>query len=101
MIDQEGDASKDYARGGVVQFPSNMGLVASKHPEFAYEVAKCIAKQMKAAGLDMIHSPVVDVNINPNNPEIGRRAFSDDPDSRRHQGYKCALSPERCSAPGM
>ena len=80
IIDQEGDTSKDYARGGVVQFPSNMGLAASRSPELVYEVARCLAKQMKAAGLDMIHSPVVDVNINPLNPEIGRRAFGDDPE---------------------
>jgi beta-N-acetylhexosaminidase len=57
-----------------------MGLAASKSPKLAYEVAKATAKQMKASGLDMIHSPVVDVNINPNNPEIGHRAFSDDPE---------------------
>jgi len=80
VIDQEGDTSKDYSRGGVVQFPSSMGLVAADSPELAYEVACAVAKQMKAAGLDMIHSPVVDVNINPLNPEIGRRAFSDDPE---------------------
>lgn len=80
IIDQEGDTSKDFSRGGVVQFPSSMGLVAGKSPEMAYEVACCVAKQMKASGLDMIHSPVVDVNINPNNPEIGYRAFSDDPE---------------------
>ena len=80
VIDQEGDVSKDFSRGGVVQFPSNMGLAASKSPKLAYEVAKAIAKQMKASGLDMIHSPVVDVNINPQNPEIGHRAFSDDPE---------------------
>ncbi|RPJ51716.1 MAG: hypothetical protein EHM23_33765, partial [Acidobacteria bacterium] len=80
IIDQEGDASKDFARGGVVQFPSNMGLAAGNDPEMAYQVAKCIASQMKASGLDMIHSPVVDVNINPKNPEIAHRAFSDDPE---------------------
>lgn len=80
VIDQEGDTSKDYAQGGVVQFPSNMGLVSSKSPELAYNVAQCIARQMKAAGLDMIHSPVADVNVNPDNPEIGRRAFGDDPE---------------------
>ncbi|MDZ7721835.1 MAG: glycoside hydrolase family 3 protein [candidate division KSB1 bacterium] len=79
IIDQEGDTSKDYARGGVVQFPSNMGLAASRSPELIYDVAVSLAKQIKAAGLDMIHSPVVDVNINPLNPEIGRRAFGDDP----------------------
>ena len=80
VIDQEGDTSKDFTRGGVVQFPSNMGIAASGSPKIAYEVAKAIAKQMKASGLDMIHSPVVDVNINPANPEIGHRAFSDDPE---------------------
>jgi beta-N-acetylhexosaminidase len=80
VIDQEGDTSKDFSRGGVVQFPSSMGLVAGDSPKAAYQVACCVAKQMKASGLDMIHSPVVDVNINPNNPEIGYRAFSDDPE---------------------
>lgn len=80
VLDQEGDTSKDYARGGVVQFPSSMGLAASRSPELAYRAAKAVAQQMKAAGLDMIHSPVVDVNINPQNPEIGIRAYSDDPE---------------------
>ncbi len=80
VVDQEGDASKDYTRGGVVQFPSSMGLVAGGDPELAYDVARAVARQLKAAGLDMIHSPVVDVNINPQNPEIGNRAFSDDPE---------------------
>jgi beta-N-acetylhexosaminidase len=80
VIDQEGDTSRDFTRGGAVQFPSNMGMVAGNSPKMAYQIAACIAKEMKASGLDMIHSPVVDVNINPNNPEIGYRAFSDDPE---------------------
>jgi beta-N-acetylhexosaminidase len=80
IIDQEGDTSRDFARGGVVQFPSSMGLAAGNSLERAYQVAVCVARQMKASGLDMIHSPVVDVNINPKNPEIGYRAFSDDPE---------------------
>lgn len=80
VIDQEGDTSKDYSRGGVLQFPSSMGLAASRDVNLAYEVARAIGRQLKAAGLDMIHSPVVDVNINPQNPEIGVRAYSDDPE---------------------
>jgi len=80
VIDQEGDTSKDIARGGIRQFPSSMGIVASDSTRLAYDVAKSTGIQMKAGGFDMIHSPVVDVNINPNNPEIGRRAYSDDPD---------------------
>ena len=80
IIDQEGDTSRDFARGGVVQFPSSMGLVAGNSTERAYQVAVAVSRQMKASGLDMIHSPVVDVNINPKNPEIGYRAYSDDPE---------------------
>ncbi|HKK19390.1 MAG TPA: glycoside hydrolase family 3 N-terminal domain-containing protein, partial [Opitutales bacterium] len=80
VIDQENDTSKDLSRGGVVQFPSNMGLVAGGSLDVARNVARSVAIQMKASGMDMIHSPVVDVNINPNNPEIGFRAFSDDPE---------------------
>jgi len=80
VIDQENDTSRDLTRGGVVQFPSNMGLVAGQSPEPCYEVARAVGIQMKASGMDMIHSPVVDVNINPANPEIGYRAFSDDPE---------------------
>jgi len=79
VLDQEGDTSKDFSRGGVVQFPNNMGLASTNDPDLTYRVSKMIARQMKASGFDMIHSPVVDVNINPSNPEIGRRAFSDDP----------------------
>ncbi|MBD3240147.1 MAG: hypothetical protein GF331_06140 [Chitinivibrionales bacterium] len=79
VIDQEGDTSRDFAAGGVVQYPSNLGIAASGRPELAYEVARGIGRQMRALGLNMIHSPVVDVNTNPDNPEIGRRSFGDDP----------------------
>jgi beta-N-acetylhexosaminidase len=36
--------------------------------------------QARALGANMIHSPVVDVNTNPKNPEIGTRAYSDNQD---------------------
>lgn len=78
VLDQEGDTSKDMSRGGVVQFPSSMGLACTNDLQLTYDATVCVAKQLKASGMDMIHSPVVDVNINPNNPEIARRAFSDD-----------------------
>lgn len=80
VIDQEGDTSRDIARGGIVQFPSSMGLAASGDPDLVYRAARAVGRQLKASGLDMIHSPVVDVNINPANPEIGRRSFGDDPE---------------------
>ncbi len=38
-----------------------------------------IAEEAKAAGINIIFSPVLDVNTNPKNPIICTRAFSDDP----------------------
>ncbi len=60
-------------------FPYPMGLVASGEPELAYRVALASGRQARALGANMIHSPVLDVNTNPRNPEIGTRAYSDDP----------------------
>ena len=79
-IDQEGDFSCDYARGGVNLAPSAMGVTAAGDPELAREVYKAIGLQLRSIGATMVHSPVVDVNINPLNPEICTRSFSDDPE---------------------
>jgi beta-N-acetylhexosaminidase len=75
-VDQEGSGSDDLL-GGQRLFPHPMGLAASGDPKMAYKVGLAIAKQARAVGANMIHSPVLDVNTNPRNPEIGTRAYSD------------------------
>lgn len=75
-IDQEGSASDDLLSGQRL-FPHPMGLAASGDPTLAYRVGKAIAVQARELGANMIHSPTVDVNTNPRNPEIGTRAYSD------------------------
>ena len=77
--DFEGDFSHDYAHGGMNLFPPNMGLTACDDPELVYQVGLAMARQCRAVGITMLHSPVCDVNVNPRNPEIGTRSFSDDP----------------------
>lgn len=78
-IDFEGDFKNDYTSGGIRQFISNMGLTAIGDPKLTYKVGLTIAKQLSAMGVTQMYSPVCDVNINPNNPEIGIRSFGDDP----------------------
>lgn len=80
VIDQEGDSSKDLSRGGIAQFPSALGLAASGDPELTYRTSRAVARQARDSGITVVHSPVLDVNTNPLNPEIGRRAFGDDPE---------------------
>jgi beta-N-acetylhexosaminidase len=79
-IDFEGDFKNDYMSGGIRQFPGPMGMAAIGDVDLTYKIGAAIAEQLSAIGVTQIYSPVCDVNINPNNPEIGVRAFSDNPD---------------------
>ena len=79
-IDQEGDISRDFSFGGINLFPSAMGLTSTGDPALAYKACRAVALQLSAIGITNLHSPVLDVNMNPNNPEINIRAYGDDPD---------------------
>lgn len=76
--DQEGGTSADFNFGGVELFPKPMGIRATGDKRHAYEVAKASAEQSLAVGFNYLHSPVLDVNVDPRNPEIYTRAYSDD-----------------------
>jgi beta-N-acetylhexosaminidase len=76
-FDQEGGTSADFNFGGVNIFPKPMGIRATGDVNLAYEAAKAVARQAKSVGFNWIHSPVLDVNTEPMNPEIYTRAYSD------------------------
>jgi beta-N-acetylhexosaminidase len=79
-IDFEGDFKNDYMAGGIRQFPGPMGMAAIGDLDLTYKIGLTIAEQLSAIGITQMYSPVSDVNINPQNPEIGVRSFSDDPE---------------------
>jgi beta-N-acetylhexosaminidase len=80
-IDFEGDFKNDYMAGGIRQFPPPMGMAAIGDTKLTYKIGLTIAKQLSNIGVTQMYSPVCDVNINPKNPEIGIRSFSDDPET--------------------
>ncbi len=49
-------------------------------PEDAYEMGRTIGGYLKDYGFNLDFAPVADVNTNPDNPVIGSRAFSSDPE---------------------
>jgi len=65
--------------GGATVFPSAMAIAATGRDEDAYDVAKIIAQEARAVGIQVNFSPVVDVNNNPSNPVINTRSFGEDP----------------------
>ena len=81
--DQEGGIVARLPRDVSVTFPGNMALAAAYlgRPSQSYGtmVGKIIAIDLKAVGINVDFAPDVDVNVNPLNPVINIRSFSDDP----------------------
>ena len=65
--------------GSATVFPSAMAIAATGRDRDAYDVAKVIAQEARAVGIQINFSPVVDVNNNPANPVINTRSFGEDP----------------------
>ncbi|MFR1710181.1 MAG: beta-N-acetylhexosaminidase [Clostridium sp.] len=68
------------------QFESAWDVGATGDLSYAFEHGKAIGKTIKSLGFNMDFAPVLDVNSNPNNPVIGIRAFSDDPQIAKTMG---------------
>ncbi len=60
------------------EFPSNMGLSATRSSDYAYRMGQVIAKEARALGIHQNYAPSVDLNNNPDNPIINTRAYSED-----------------------
>ncbi|MCB5373850.1 glycoside hydrolase family 3 protein [Amedibacillus dolichus] len=75
--DQEGGIV--YRLTGGTALPGNMALGASGNVENAFKAGEIIGSELSAIGVNMNFGPVTDVNNNPNNPVIGLRSFSSDP----------------------
>ena len=90
-MDMEGDVSCDYFRGGIYNFPFPMGATATGDPQMAYDTAWATGRQLNAIGVNWLHSPVLDTNTEPMNPEIGTRSYGEDPETVTEygeQGFK-------------
>ncbi|GAB3660725.1 glycoside hydrolase family 3 protein [Glycomyces tarimensis] len=61
------------------QLPGAMALGATHDAEAAYEAARISGEELLAMGVNQNFAPVADVNVDPDNPVIGVRSFSSDP----------------------
>lgn len=77
-LDEEGGMVNRIGYG--TTGPGNMSLAAAGGPEMAEECADILGQESAALGFNVDFAPVADVNSNPNNPIIGVRSFSDDPE---------------------
>jgi beta-N-acetylhexosaminidase len=76
--DQEGGQLQALGEG-FTSFPGNMALGATHDPNLAYRIGYATGRELAAVGVNLNYAPVADINSNPRNPNIGVRAFGDDP----------------------
>lgn len=66
--------------GGATLFPPLMSLGAAGSESLAYGMGRVTALEARAVGIHQDYAPVVDVNVNPDNPIINTRSIGEDPD---------------------
>lgn len=76
-VDQEGGPVQRFREPFTV-WPEMAAVGESDDPALARRVGAAIATELAAVGIDLNFAPVADVNTNPDNPVIGRRAFGSD-----------------------
>nr|WP_279231787.1 glycoside hydrolase family 3 N-terminal domain-containing protein [Thermus thalpophilus] len=97
LVDQEGGPFTSY-REGVVRFPSAMALSASGDEGLVERVGWALGCQVRRLGADVNLAPVLDVNVNPDNPIIGIRSFGADPERVAQMGLAFARGALRSGA---
>ena len=77
-VDQEGGR---VSRLGppFTRFPHPCCLGKAKSESLARRFAVALGNELRAVGINMDYAPILDVNTNPENPIIGVRALSEDP----------------------
>ena len=78
-VDQEG-GRVSRLKPPFTQFPPAARVGALGSEELARDVGAAIGRELRAVGINVNFAPVLDVHANPENPVIGDRAFSTDPD---------------------
>ncbi len=62
-------------------FPPAAKVGACDDPEQAFQVGLAMGRELTSVGIDLSYAPVLDVYSNPQNPVIGDRSYSADPET--------------------
>ena len=72
-----------FVRGGV-PFPEPLAVATANDAPLAYTLGTAAAREGRYAGIHWTFAPVVDVNVNPDNPIANTRSLGDDPGRVAH-----------------
>jgi len=78
-VDHEGGKVQRFKKH-FTRIPEAADIAATNSPNLAFEISSLMAKELAAVGVNLNFCPVADINTNPKNPIIGRRAFGETED---------------------
>ena len=84
-VDQEGGRVARL-KAPFTEWPPMATLGRSGDPELARRFAAALAAELKAVGITLDYTPVLDIHTNPQNPVIGDRAFAETADEVARYG---------------
>ena len=93
LISLDGEWGLSMRLEPTVRFPRNMMLGALENNDLLFQYGKEVARQCREMGIHINFAPVLDVNVEPENPVIGMRSFGSDPEnvSRKALAYAKGL----------
>jgi beta-N-acetylhexosaminidase len=77
-VDHEGGRVQRF-HDGFTRIPSMREIGSAGDEAAAYTLGSAMARELRAAHIDLNLAPVLDVDSNPNNPVIGERSLGADP----------------------
>ncbi len=78
MITLDGEWGLAMRLKDAPKFPYNMSLGSIADDSLLYDYGREVARECRLLGIHVNFAPVLDVNVNPDNPVIGRRSFGAD-----------------------
>lgn len=86
-VDQEG-GRVERLPDEVLSLPTNEVIGEKNDEQYSYRIGEVLGDQLNAYGFNLNFAPSLDVNSNPDNPIIGNRSFSADPEVVSRLGVK-------------
>ncbi len=80
LVGVDAEAGLGLVMRGATLLPTAMALGATGDPELVSAAATLTASEAAACGINAVAAPVLDVNVNPDNPIINTRAYGESPE---------------------
>ena len=102
MIGMDAEWGLSMRLDSTLYFPKQMTLGAIQDDKYIYKMGAEVARECRRLGVHINFAPVVDININPNNPVIGVRSFGESKINVANKGiaYMKGLQEHRVMATG-